>query len=117
MRRLKAEGLGGGGRGRGHFAGATEVSILQLPYQLLVLHGQTLVHHGLLLEGLVQHRLLRRQLPVMQPHNGSESLWMRLQSQIKALVFCTLVHVSLHTFSSLSEMSGVHTVNSYLDSV
>lgn len=62
-RRLQAaEGVGGAGRQ--HLAGAAHhVAVVELPQQLLVLHGQTLVDLGLLLQGLLQHRLLRRQLP------------------------------------------------------
>lgn len=56
--------MGGGGGGGGHFAGATQVSVMELPQQLLILHGQTLVHLGLLLKRLLQHGLLCGQLPV-----------------------------------------------------
>lgn len=35
--------MGGGGGGGRHFAGTTQVSVVKLPEQLLVLHGQTLV--------------------------------------------------------------------------
>ena len=63
-RRLEAEGVGRGGGGGRHPAGAAQVSVVELPYQLLVLHRQTLVHLGLLLQGLLQHGLLAGQLPV-----------------------------------------------------
>lgn len=68
-RRLVAEGVGGGGGRGGHLAGATQVSIMELPHQLLVLHGQALVYLGLLMKGLLQHSLLCGQLSVVQQHN------------------------------------------------
>lgn len=51
-----------GSRGR-ELARAAHVSVVQLPQELLVLHGETLVHVGLLLKRLLQHGLLRGQLP------------------------------------------------------
>lgn len=52
---------GGGG---GEAAGARkQVAVLELPEQLFVLHGQTLVDLGLLLQRLLQDRLLAGQLP------------------------------------------------------
>jgi len=68
-RGVQAEGAGRGGGGGRRLAGAAQVSVVELPQQLLVLHRQTLVHLGLLLERLVQRRLLRRQLPATQRHN------------------------------------------------
>lgn len=59
---------GGGGGEWGHLVGAAEVSVMKLPEQLLVLHGQTLVDLGLLLQGLLQHGLLRGQLPAGHQH-------------------------------------------------
>lgn len=51
------------GRGGREAAWAAQVTVVQLPQQLLVLHRQTLVDLGLLLQGLLQHGLLRGQLP------------------------------------------------------
>lgn len=61
--------MGGGGGGGGHLAGATQVSVMELPQQLLILHRQTFVDLGLLVKGFLQHSLLCRQLSVMQQHN------------------------------------------------
>lgn len=66
-RGLQGEGVGRSGGG-GHPAGAARVSVVELPQQLLVLHGQAFVDFGLFLEGLLQRGLLRRQLPVMHRH-------------------------------------------------
>lgn len=48
-----------------------QVSVVQLPEQLLVLHGQTLVDLGLLLQRLLQDGLLAGQLPA----GGDRELW------------------------------------------
>ena len=45
---LEAVGMGGGGGG-GQPAGAAQLPVVELPQQLLVLHGQTLGHLGLFL--------------------------------------------------------------------
>lgn len=55
--------LEGDGGGRGRPLGAAQVPVVQLPQQLLVLHGEALVDFGLLLQGLLQHRLLGGELP------------------------------------------------------
>lgn len=60
--------MGRRGGGGGHLAWTTQVSIMELPQQLLVLHGQTLVHLGLLMKRLLQHGLLCGQLPVVHQH-------------------------------------------------
>lgn len=65
---LEVEGVGGRGGGGRHLAWATQVSIMELPQQLLVLHRQTLVHLGLLMKRLLQHGLLCRQLPAVHQH-------------------------------------------------
>lgn len=51
---------GGGGEATGT---REQVAVLQLPQQLFVLHGQTFIDLGLLLERLLQHDLLTGQLP------------------------------------------------------
>lgn len=64
---LEAEGMRGGGWGcRGRSARATQVSVVKLPEELLVLHRQPLVHLWLLLERLLQHGLFCWQLSVTQ---------------------------------------------------
>lgn len=56
----RLEGDGGGRRGP---VGAAQVPVVQLPQQLLVLHGQALVDFRLLLQPLLQGGLLIGQLP------------------------------------------------------
>lgn len=51
---------------------------MQLPQQLLVLHGQTLVDLGLLLQGLLKDGLLRGQLPAGGDREQSEQNRVRL---------------------------------------
>lgn len=66
---LEAEGVRGGGWGcgrRGRPARATQVSVVKLPEELLVLHRQPLVDLWLLLERFLQHGLFRWQLSVTQ---------------------------------------------------
>ena len=58
--------LEGGGGGCGGPLGAAQVPIVELPEQLLVLHGEALVDLGLLLQRLLQDRLLRGKLPGRQ---------------------------------------------------
>ena len=55
-----------GGGGRGGPLGAAQVSIVELPEQLLVLHGEALVDLGLLLQRLLQDCLLCGKLPGRQ---------------------------------------------------
>lgn len=66
---LEAERVRGWGGARRHLAWATQVSVMELPQKLLVLHGQALVHLGLLLQRLLQHGLLCGQLSVAHQHN------------------------------------------------
>lgn len=74
-RRLEAECVRGWGGGRrGSSARATQVSIVKLPEELLVLHRQTLVHLWLLLERFLQRCLLCRQLSVAQRHNKEHTV-------------------------------------------
>lgn len=50
------------GRGRRDLARAAQITVVKLPDQLFILHRQTFVHFGLLLEGFLQNRLLCGQL-------------------------------------------------------
>lgn len=55
--------LEGDGGGRGGPVGAAQVPVVQLPQQLFVLHGESLVDFRLLLQPLLQGGLLRGKLP------------------------------------------------------
>ena len=91
--------LEGGGGGCGGPLGAAQVPIVELPEQLLVLHGEALVDLGLLLQRLLQDRLLCGKLPGRQKGARNTCSWIFRKSgimQIKYLflqVFCLLLLV------------------------
>lgn len=92
-------GLQGDSWGRGGPLRATQISIMQLPQQFLVLHGEPLVDFGLLLQWLLQNRLLGGKLPGnchMLVHPSFQFFILLLESLQLVNQCCIVIHQFLH---------------------